>query len=51
MREPGFDILQTVKEGGWRKSGTRFAGEIELSVVRVAVKIEAVIPEDIAKGE
>ena len=51
MGKPGFDILQTVKEGGWRKWGARIAGEIELGVVCITMKVESVVPEDIAKGE
>lgn len=50
MGQPGFNILQTVKEGRERKCGG-LRGGVELGVICITVEIDSMFSENIAKSE
>lgn len=48
---PGFNVSQAGGEGGVGGSSDGFGGKVQLGVVSVTVKMEAMAAKDLSKGE
>ena len=49
--QPGFYVGEAVGEGGENSWSDGFGGDVELSVVRIAVKVKSMAADDVAKWE
>ena len=51
MVHPGFYVGEAVGEGGENSWSDGFGGDVELSVVGIAVKVKSMAADDVAKWE
>lgn len=48
---PGFNVSEAVGDSGVGGRGDGFSGDVELNIIGIAVKVETMVANDIAKGK